>query len=100
MSPHNPWPTAQKSAAQAWRQAWEARSPREQILLRAAAFLVAFVVVWQWAYQTGQLRLQDFKPSASQQQSLQQSLSTQGYQWRAEGDAWLLQVNTPAEAKP
>ena len=54
----------------------------------------------QWTYQTGQLRVQDFKPSASQQQSLQQSLSTQGYQWRAEGDAWLMQVNTPAEAKP
>jgi general secretion pathway protein L len=54
----------------------------------------------QWTYQTGQLRVQDFKPSASQQQSLQQSLSTQGYQWRAEGDAWLLRVNTPAEAKP
>jgi general secretion pathway protein L len=46
------------------------------------------------------LRVQDFKPSASQQQSLQQSLSTQGYQWRAEGDAWLMQVNAPAEAKP
>ena len=54
----------------------------------------------QWTYQKGQLRLPDFKPSASQQQSLQQSLSTQGYQWRAEGDVWLMVVNTTSEAKP
>ena len=54
----------------------------------------------QWTYQTGQLRVQGFKPSASQQQSLQQNLSTQGYQWRAEGDVWLMRTNTPQEAKP
>jgi general secretion pathway protein M len=50
MSPHTPWQAAQKSASQAWRQAWDARSPREQTLLRAAALLLAVVVVWQWAW--------------------------------------------------
>jgi len=54
----------------------------------------------QWTYQTGQLRLQSFKPTATQQQSLQQSLSRQGYQWRAEGDAWLMSVNPTERAQP
>lgn len=54
----------------------------------------------QWTYQTGQLRLQSFKPTATQQQSLQQSLNRQGYQWRAEGDAWLMHVNPIERAKP
>jgi general secretion pathway protein L len=54
----------------------------------------------QWTYQSGQLRVQGFTPSASQQQSLQQSLSMQGYQWRAEGDAWLMRTPPPPEAKP
>ena len=54
----------------------------------------------KWTYQTGQLRLQDFKPSASQQQSLQQNLGTQGFLWRAEGDVWLMSVNTASEVKP
>ena len=54
----------------------------------------------QWTYQTGQLRLQDFKPSATQQQGLVQNLSAQGYLWRADGDAWLMGVNTSAEVKP
>ena len=54
----------------------------------------------QWTYQTGQLRLQSFKPTATQQQSLQQSLSRQGYQWRAEGDAWLMNVNPTERAQP
>jgi general secretion pathway protein M len=50
MSPHTPWKAAQKSATQAWLKAWNARSPREQTLLRAAAFFLALVVVWQWAW--------------------------------------------------
>ena len=50
MSPLSPWQAAQKNASQAWRQAWDARSPREQTLLRAAAILLAVVVVWQWAW--------------------------------------------------
>jgi general secretion pathway protein L len=54
----------------------------------------------QWTYQTGQLRLQSFKPTATQQQSLQQSLSRQGYQWRAEGDAWLMNVNPTERVQP
>lgn len=54
----------------------------------------------QWTYQTGQLRLQDFKPSATQQQGLQQSLLAQGYQWRADGDAWLMTVSKTEKAKP
>ena len=50
MSPNTPWQVAQKNASQAWRQAWDARSPREQTLLRTAAFFLAVVVVWQWAW--------------------------------------------------
>jgi general secretion pathway protein L len=52
----------------------------------------------QWAYQTGQMRLQNFQPDAAQQQALQQSLSAQGYTWRAQGNGWLMSAQT--EAKP
>jgi general secretion pathway protein L len=52
----------------------------------------------QWAYQAGQMRLQDFQPDAAQQQALTQSLSTLGYAWRAQGDGWLMTAQT--EAKP
>ena len=52
----------------------------------------------QWSYQTGQVRVQDFQPNATQQQALQQSLSALGYTWRAQGDGWLMIA--PAEAKP
>lgn len=44
----------------------------------------------QWTYQTGQMRLQDFQPNATQQQALQQRLSALGYTWRAQGDGWLM----------
>ena len=54
----------------------------------------------QWTFQSGQLRLQDFKPSASQQQQLQQGLNRLGYAGRAEGDAWLVTVLPNSEAKP
>ena len=50
MSPNTPWQVAQKKASQAWRQAWDARSPREQTLLRTAAFFLAVVLMWQWAW--------------------------------------------------
>lgn len=52
----------------------------------------------QWSYQTGQMRVQDFQPNATQQQALQQSLSALGYTWRTQGDGWLMIA--PAEAKP
>lgn len=54
----------------------------------------------QWRYEPGQLRLQDFKPNITEQQSLQNFLQAQGYRWRAEGDAWLLTAAPSAEAKP
>ncbi len=52
----------------------------------------------QWSYQTGQMRVQDFQPNTTQQQALQQSLSGQGYNWRADGKSWLM--SAPTEAKP
>ena len=52
----------------------------------------------QWSYQTGQMKLQDFQPSVAQQQALQQSLSTLGYTWRAQGDGWFM--SAASEAKP
>jgi len=52
----------------------------------------------QWAYQTGQMRLQDFQPDAAQQQALTQSLSALGYAWRTQGDGWLMTAQ--AQAKP
>lgn len=51
----------------------------------------------QWSYQTGQMRLQDFLPDATQQQALQQSLSAQGYAWRAQGDGWLMSAQTETQ---
>lgn len=54
----------------------------------------------QWAYQPGQLRLQNFKPSQAEQQALQKSLAARGYSWRADGDAWLMTVAPSAQAKP
>lgn len=46
----------------------------------------------QWRYQTGQLQLQDFQLSASEQGTLSQALQAQGYRWRAEGQTWLMTV--------
>jgi general secretion pathway protein L len=75
-------------------------------MLRALgqAMPAALAAPGQWTYQTGQLRLQGFQPDAAQQQALQQSLRQLGYQWRAQGDAWLMSasadnrdgVSTPA----
>ena len=44
----------------------------------------------QWTYQSGQLRLQDFKPNASEQAALQNALQTRGYRFMAEGQGWLM----------
>lgn len=46
----------------------------------------------QWRYQTGQLELQDFQLSASEQNALSQALQAQGYRWRAEGPSWRMTV--------
>jgi general secretion pathway protein L len=54
----------------------------------------------QWTYQPGQLRLQNFNPGAAAQARLQQNLTASGYQWRAEGDAWLISWPSAAEVKP
>jgi len=52
----------------------------------------------QWHFQTGQLRLQNFKPTSPEQHhSLQLALEAKGYRWRADGDAWLMTVATTAE---
>lgn len=50
-----------------------------------------------WRYQTGQLFIQDFKASASEQNAITQALSKLGYQWRADGTAWVMR---PQEGTP
>ena len=54
----------------------------------------------QWIYQPGQLRLQNFKISPVEQQTLQQALQKRGYRWQAEGDAWVMTVASTGQAKP
>lgn len=49
-----------------------------------------------WRYQTGQLHVQDFKANASEQNAITQALKTLGYQWRADGTAWVMR---PQEGK-
>jgi general secretion pathway protein L len=44
----------------------------------------------QLQYQPGQLQLQNLELSRSEQDALRQSLSNKGYQWRAEGQTWLM----------
>lgn len=51
----------------------------------------------QWRYDNGQLWVQDFPLSASDQNTLSQALLAKGYQWRAEGPVWLMR---PAEGTP
>lgn len=46
----------------------------------------------QWRYEPGQLRLGNWTLKANEQTALQQTLATQGYQLRAEGEAWLMRV--------
>jgi general secretion pathway protein L len=50
-----------------------------------------------WRYENGQLHLPDFKASASEQNALSQALNTLGYQWRADGAAWVMR---PKEVAP
>ena len=50
-----------------------------------------------WRYQTGQLFIQDFKASASEQNAITQALNKLGYQWRADGTAWVMR---PQEGNP
>jgi len=54
----------------------------------------------EWSFQPGQLRLPAWPAAAAQAQALQQSLRPLGYDWRAQGDGWLMTVNaqTPANA--
>jgi general secretion pathway protein M len=80
MSPNTPWQAAQKSASQAWRQAWDARSPREKTLLRAAAFLLAVVVVWQWAWAPAWRTWQE----ATTRQAALDSQTQRMLQWQAQ----------------
>lgn len=54
----------------------------------------------QWIYQPGQLRLQDFKPSVPEQQQMQQTLAASGYQFKAEGESWLLSIATKPGGQP
>jgi len=99
MSLNTPWQAAQKSASQAWRQAWDARSPREQSLLRAAAFLLAVVVVWQWAWAPAWRTWQEAPArqaaiDSQTQRMLQWQAQAQGLQKpstisRAEATQWL-----------
>jgi general secretion pathway protein L len=46
----------------------------------------------QWRYQTGQLQLQNFELSASQQETMRQTLNAQGYQWRADGQTVIMSL--------
>jgi len=46
----------------------------------------------QWRFETGQLLVQDFSLSASEQNNLIQALKAKGYQWRAEGTMWTMRV--------
>jgi general secretion pathway protein L len=50
-----------------------------------------------WRYQPGQLHMQDFKASASEQNAITQALNKLGYQWRADGSAWVMR---PQEGAP
>lgn len=50
-----------------------------------------------WRYQTGQLHMQDFKASASEQNAITQALSQRGYQWRADGENGVMR---PHEGAP
>lgn len=54
----------------------------------------------QWTYQSGQLRLQDFKPNTSEQATLQNALQAQGYRFTAEGDGWLISPLPRKEGAP
>lgn len=52
----------------------------------------------QWSFQPGQLRLPAWPAAAAQAQVLQQSLRPLGYDWRAQGDGWLMTVSSSSPA--
>lgn len=54
----------------------------------------------QWTYQTGQLRLQDFKPNTNEQVAVQNDLQAHGYRFIAEGDGWLISPVPRKEGTP
>jgi general secretion pathway protein L len=53
----------------------------------------------QWRYEPGQLLLQDFQPTGTEQQALQKTLAAHGHRWRAEGNAWLMTLAPPPPTK-
>ena len=54
----------------------------------------------QWTFQTGQLRLQDFKPDTGEQAALQNALQAHGFRLAAEGDGWLISLLPRKEGPP
>jgi len=54
----------------------------------------------QWQYEPGQLRLQDFKPSSTEQKLLQKKLTEHGYRWGAEGNTWLMTTALTTGVEP
>jgi len=51
----------------------------------------------QWRYDNGQLWVQDFPLSASDDNTMRQALLAKGYQWRAEGPVWLMRAQERAQ---
>lgn len=54
----------------------------------------------QWAYDNGQLRLQDFNLNPAETLALQRHLQSQGYRLRAQDQGWLLSVASGQETQP
>ena len=54
----------------------------------------------QWTYQSGQLRLQSFQPTTSEQSSLKTALQAQGYLLTPAGEGWLMSLTPAKESTP
>jgi general secretion pathway protein L len=54
----------------------------------------------QWTYQSGQLRLQSFQPTASEQSTLKTALQAQGYLLTPAGEGWLMSLTPAKESTP